>query len=528
MTTHDLYQVLFVATGVLLVSIASVRLSRWAGLPALLLFLGVGLVLGEAGFGVQYEDAEQTRVLGFVALAVILAEGGLTTRWESIRPVLGRSILLATVGVAVSVAVTASFLHLVLGMDLRTALLFGAVVSSTDAAAVFAVVRRLRIRRSVSATLEAESGLNDPLAILLVTVVSSEAWFELNHWAAAALVVYELVAGVLIGLLVARVGQEILRRSALPSAGLYPVATVALAMLAFAVAGVVEASGFAAIYVAALWLGNAKLPHRAATAGFVEALGWIAQIGLFILLGLLASPERLPAAFATAISLGTVLLLVARPLSVVVATLPFRVPWHEQAFLSWAGLRGAVPIVLATIPLSQGIPAAEQIFDVVFLLVVVFTLVQAPTLPYIARQLGVLDAEHTAELTLESAPLDEMGADVLQFEVPPASRLHGVTVVELRLPPGALVSLIVRDGTSMVPDRELRLRHGDHLLLVVPRILREPVERRLRAVSRAGRLAGWYGEEGDPEPSGRPASDLGALIGRLRRRAPAPPAEDRA
>lgn len=517
MTTHDLYTVLLVGTGVLLLAVVSVRFSQWAGLPTLLVYLGLGLALGEAGFGIEYEDAGLTRVLGFVALAIILAEGGFTTRWDSIRPVLGRSLALATVGVAVSVAVTAGFLHLLLGLDLRTSLLFGAVVSSTDAAAVFSVLRRMPVKRRVSSTLEAESGLNDPLAILLVTLLASDGWDSLNPWSTVGLVLYELIGGVLIGLVVARLGQELLRRVALPSSGLYPVATVAIAMLAFAAAGAVEASGFAAIYVAALWLGNANLPHRSTTVGFVEALGWIAQIGLFVLLGLLASPDRLLSALPTALVLGTVLLVVARPASVVLSTFLFRVGVREQAFLSWAGLRGAVPVVLATIPLSQGLPVAQEIFDVVFLLVVVFTLVQAPPLPFLARRLRVVDPEHTSEISIEAAPLEDIHADVLQFDVPVGSLLQGVTVGELRLPQGAVVSLIARDREPLVPAREMRLRETDQLLIVVPRHLREQVERRLRAVSRAGRLAGWYGEKGDPDPEVT-LTDLEILRARFRRR----------
>lgn len=516
-TTSELNVVVLIGTVVILVAIASVRLARWANVPTLLLYLGLGVLLGESALGIQYEDADLTRVLGFVALAIILIEGGFTTRWDAIRPVLGRSVLLATVGVAVSVAVTAGFLVLVLGVDTRTALILGAVVSSTDAAAVFSVLRRLPLRRRVGATLEAESGLNDPLAILLVTLVASDAWFTLNIWSALGLVVYELVAGVLIGLGIAVLGQQTLKRIALPASGLYPVATIAFALLAFAAAGVVGASGFAAVYVAALWLGNAPLPHRAATLGVIEALTWLAQIGLFVLLGLLASPARLADALLPALVVGTVLLVLARPASVVVSVLPFRVPLREQAFLSWAGLRGAVPVVLATIPLSQRLPGAEQVFDVVFLLVIVFTLVQAPTLPWLARRLDVLDDELSAEITVESAPLEDIDADVLQFEVPPGSHLHGVTIGELRLPKGAVVGLIVRDHESMVPAREIRLRHGDQLLIVVPRKLREDVERRLRAVSRAGRLAGWYGESGDLDPDAQ-RSDVALLVERWRRR----------
>ena len=337
------------------------------------------------------------------------------------------------------------------------------------------------------------------MAILLVTVLSSDSWGSLNLGITLLLVVYELVAGVLIGLLVARVGQAILSRVALPASGLYPVATLALALMAFAAAGALGASGFAAVYVAALWLGNAPLPHRATTAGFIESLGWMAQISLFVLLGLLASPSELPGAMLPALVVGLVLLLVARPLSVLVSTLPFGVPWREQTFLSWAGLRGAVPVVLATIPLSRGIGDSALVFNVVFVLVVVFTLVQAPTLPWVARRTGVLDSEATSEIELEYAPLGQLDAVVLQFQIPPDSRLHGVTIGELGLPRGASVSLVVRDDASFVPLDEQRMRRGDQLLLVVPRPLRGNVESRLRAVSRRGRLARWYGEAGAPE-----------------------------
>lgn len=501
MTTQALYLVTLTACFVVLIAVVSQRLTAWAGVPALLLYLGFGLLLGESGVGVRYDDAALTTSLGFFLLAVILADGGITTRWESIRPVLGQSIVLATVGVAVSVGVTAAFAHLLLGLELRTALILGAVVSSTDAAAVFSVLRRIPLRRPVAATLEAESGLNDPLAILLVTVFASDAWGTLNPASTVLLVAYELVAGVLVGLVVARVGQAVLVRVALPASGLYPIATLALALLAFAGAGAIGASGFAAVYVAALWLGNAPLPHRGTTIGFVESLGWMAQISLFVLLGLLASPTELPAALLPALVIGLVLLLVARPMSVAVSVAGFRVPWREQAFLSWAGLRGAVPIVLATIPLASGIGDATLVFNVVFVLVVVFTLVQAPTLPWVARRTGVLDDHATSEIDLEYAPLGQLDAVVLQIGIPGDSRLHGVTIGELGLPRGASVSLIVRDETSFVPADDLRLRHGDQVLMVVPRPLRGQVEQRLRAVSRRGRLARWYGETGGPEPA---------------------------
>ena len=501
MSVADLNLVVLAVTGLLLVAVAAVRLSTRAGLPTLLLYLGLGVVIGEAGLGIEFEDAELTQAVGLVLLGIILTEGGLTTRWPVIRPVLVPSLLLATLGVAVSVAATAAVTYALLDVDLRTAVLLGAVVSSTDAAAVFSVLRTMPLRRRLGATLEAESGFNDPLVVILVTLVVSDGWDRPDPLLALGQVLYQLVAGAAVGLLVARLGETVLRRSALPSVGLYPIATVAFAMSAFALAGIAAASSFMAVYVAGLWLGNARLPHRNATLGFAEGLAWLSQISLFVLLGLLSSPGRLPAALLPALVVGGGLLLLARPLSVLLCATPFRVPWREQAFMSWAGLRGAVPIVVATIPISAGLPAAQQVFDIVFLLVVVFTLVQAPTLPPLARRLGVDEEPDTTEVLIESAPLERMDADLLQATVPAGSRLHGVAMWELRLPPGAVVSLVLRDGRSLVPDRDTSLRHGDHLLLVVPTAARAEVERRLRAVHRAGRLAGWLGEHGEAAPA---------------------------
>jgi cell volume regulation protein A len=500
MDPSDLNLVLLIATCVLLAGVAAVRISTRAGLPSLLLYLAIGLALGESGAGIALEDVDLVQVLGTVALAVILAEGGFTTRWEVIRPAVGLAGALATVGVAVSVTVTAGAAYLLLDVDARTALLLGAVVSSTDAAAVFAVMRTLPIRRRLRATLEAESGFNDPPVIILVTLVTSQAWEATSGWGAAGMMLKQLVIGAVAGLAIARVGQWVLSRSALPSAGLYPLATMAIALLAFAVGGVAGGSPFLAVYVAGLWLGNADLPHKGNTLGFAEGMAWLAQIGLFIMLGLLASPSRLPDALLPALIVGGALLLLARPLSVLLVATPFRVPLREQAFMSWAGLRGAVPIVLATIPITAGLPAAHQVFDVVFLLVIVFTLVQGPTLPFLARRLGVSEDGATREVTIDSAPLEEVDAALMQLAVRRGSRLAGVYVSELRLPQGSQVTLVVREGTTFVPDPTTALRAGDHLLLVTTNAGRAATERRLRAISRAGRLATWYGERGDLEP----------------------------
>ncbi|MFL6129796.1 MAG: potassium/proton antiporter [Mycobacteriales bacterium] len=480
---------------VLLVAVLAVRVSSRLGLPSLLLYLGIGVAIGEAGFGLHFDDAALSQTLGLAALVVILTEGGLTTRWHAVRPAVPMAVLLSTVGVAVSVVVTAAAAVVLLDIGWRTGLLLGAIVSSTDAAAVFSTLRALGLPARLTATLEMESGFNDAPVVILVTLLSSGAVG--SPVAVVALVLYELAAGAVIGVGVAGAAAWMLRQAALPAAGLYPLSVLAVAVGSYALAAVAHASGFLAAYLTGLVLGNVPLPHRRATLGFVEGLAWLAQIGLFVLLGLLVSPARLGAALLPALGIGAALLLLARPLSVLASCVWFRVRWPEQVFISWAGLRGAVPIVLATIPLTAGVPHARSFFDLVFVLVVVFTLVQGTTLDRLARLLGLASAGEPRDVEVDSAPLEDLGADLLQVRIPGRSRLHGVLVRELRLPPGAAVSLLVRDGKGAVPGPDTRLQRGDQLLVVATSQAREEAERRLRAVSRAGRLAGWRGESGE-------------------------------
>lgn len=498
--------VLLIGCVVLLVSVVAVRLASRTGLPALLIYLAIGVAIGEAGLGIQFTDYGLTADLGLVALAVILAEGGLTTRWSVMRPVLPLAIVLSTVGVAVSVAVVTAVAHLALGVDLRTSVILGAVVASTDAAAVFTVLRRLPqpLRPRLRAALETESGLNDAPVVVLVVLASSDAWDTTAPGVLLATVVFELVAGAVLGLVAGRLGRELLARAALPSAGLYPLATVGLVLLSFAGANFLHASGFLAAYVSGIVLGNSRLPHRRAVLGFAGSLALMAEAGLFVLLGLLASPARLVGAVPEALAVALAATLVARPLAVTLSALPFRLPWREQVFLSWAGLRGAVPIVLTTIPVTEGVAGAERVVDAVFVLVVVLTLLQAPTLPRLGRALGVVDAEQVQELEVESAPLDDLRADLLRVHVGEGSRLHGVYVEELRLPAGAQVTLIVRDGRSLVPGPHTHLVRGDSVLFVVPSDVRGAAEDRLRAVARGGKLAGWLPRDGLRGSTGRP------------------------
>ncbi|MEU8957578.1 potassium/proton antiporter [Streptomyces sp. NPDC048518] len=501
MTVHHLNQLLLVCSLVLLVAVAAVRVSSRSGLPSLLLYLGIGVAMGQDGVGdVHFDNAELTQVIGYAALVVILAEGGLGTKWKEIKPALPAAAVLSTVGVAVSVGVTAAGAHYLVGLEWRQALIIGAVVSSTDAAAVFSVLRKVPLPSRVTGVLEAESGFNDAPVVILVVAFSTvgpvDDWYVL-----LGEIALELAIGAAFGLAVGWLGAYGLRHVALPASGLYPIAVMAIAVTAYAAGAMAHGSGFLAVYLAAMVLGNARLPHWPATRGFAEGLGWIAQIGMFVLLGLLVTPHDLLDDTWPAVLIGLVLTVVARPLEVVLSLLPFRMPWQEKALLSWAGLRGAVPIILATIPMVSDVEDSQRIFNIVFVLVVVYTLVQGPTLPWLARKLRLGDSSEAADLGVESAPLERLQGHLLSVAIPKGSRMHGVEVGELRLPPGSAVTLVVRDGESFVPLPTTVLRRGDELLVVATDPVRDAAEKRLRAVGHGGKLASWLGTDGEKHQS---------------------------
>jgi cell volume regulation protein A len=492
----SLEMTLGVAAAVVLLGVFAVRVSTWLGLPSLLVYLAIGVLLGESVLGIEFSDARLTESIGLAALVLILAEGGLTTRWTAVRPALGVGLALSTVGVAVSIGVIASGLHLLLGLDWRAAFLWGAVLSSTDAAAVFSVLRGVGVSSRLAGMLELESGANDAPVVLMVVLLASG---DPITWLTPLLVLYELGAGGVLGALFGFAGAWALRRAALPATGLYPLAALAVCVLAYSTGQLAHASGLLAVYVAALVLGNADLPHRGDVRSFAEGMGWLAQIGLFVLLGLFVSPPRLVDAIVPALVAGVVLILAARPLSVLASAAPFRLHWRDQVFLSWAGLRGAVPIVFALVAFIEGAPSGRALVDVVFVLVVGLTLLQGTTLPWVARRLRVSREAEPRELSVDAAPLDQLSADLLQVQVPVGSQLRGVYLRELRLPRGAVVSLVVRNGHGFTPTDDTRLRERDQLLVVTTAKARKAAEDRIRAVDQRGRLARWH--------AGREASD---------------------
>lgn len=478
---------MLLAALVTLVAIGGIRVGARLGLPALLFFLLFGMVLGEAGFGLQFDDATLAQGLGYGALALILAEGGLTTKWREIRPSIGLAALLATVGVIVTIALMTVIGHYALGLPILLALLFGAINAGTDAAAVFSVLRGISLPARVKSVLEGESGLNDAPTVLIVTAATAVAIGDQPSGGipvVALMILVQLIGGIALGAALGAVGVFVLRRFALPAAGLYPLAALAWALLAYGVATQIGVSGFAAVYICAMVLGNGRLPHQQATQAFVEGTGWIAQIGLFVMLGMLASPGRITWEIAAlGLLAGLFLTFLVRPIAVAVCAVWFKVPWREQAFLSWAGLRGAVPIILATVPMAAQMDDADMLFDVVLVFVVAYTAIQAPSLPWVARRLGLTEVAPCTVVQIEPAPMDEERADLVRVTITKDSVLTRSPLFEVDLPSKTQVSLVMRGDSSFVPTSETHLQRHDQLLVVIPAEDEERVQEYFRGLS---------------------------------------------
>jgi cell volume regulation protein A len=453
------------ATGVLLAaSVLASRTSGRAGVPAALLFLFVGMAAGVAG--VHFDDYRLAFRAGTVALVLILFDGGLSTPLASVRRVVAPAALLATVGVALT-ALFAALAARAVGLPWPEAALFGAIVSSTDAAAVFSVLRgaRIQLRRRVAHVLELESGVNDPMAVILTLgFTEALAAHRAPGLSFAPEVLLQLAVGLLVGWLVGRGGRLVLPRARLAAGGLYPVLTLSLGFLAFGAATLLHGSGFLAVYVAAVTLGNGPLPYRTGLVRVHDAMAWFSQVAMFLLLGLLAEPGRLAGIALPGLALALFLVLVARPAAVAPALLPFRFAPREIAFLAWTGLRGAVPIILATYPVLSGVPGGERIFDLVFFVVVVSTLLQGTPIRWLARKLDLVAPGPPApRAVLEIVSRDPLAGEVLSYYVEEASAVAGSTIADLPFPEGATVMLIVR-GSELVPPRgATTLEPGDHV-----------------------------------------------------------------
>ena len=491
---HDA-ELILVAGALLAAGIIGALLADRVRIPGLLLFLALGMLAGSEGIGgIEFDNTELARTLGTIALVLILFEGGLTAGWSEIRPVLGTAASLATVGTAVTAALAGIAAKWIFGLSTLEGMIVGAAIAATDSAAIFAVLRRSTLEKRLARSLEGESGMNDPVAVLLV--IGFIDWIQQPGYGItdmAGLLALKLALGAAIGLALGRLSVTALDRVRLPTDGIYPVATIAIAGLAYGLAEVAHGSGLLATYLTALALGSSRIPARRTVVAFHEGVGWVAQIGLFILLGLLVFPSTLGDVAAEGLALSAVLILVARPFAAFVATLFAPLNLRERTMLGWAGLRGATPIWLATFPVVAGVGTGEELFSIVFFVVVTSTLIQGASFEPLAKRLGLTtDEPALPRRLLESGRIRRMGGDVVSYRLRPGAAAAGHMVRELGLPREALVNVIVRDGRAIPPRGSTEVREGDELHILVRGELREEVEELTRQ---------WHeGPVGTPPP----------------------------
>jgi potassium/hydrogen antiporter len=449
----------------LLLSVVGSRFSALAGVPSLLVFLAIGMLAGSDGpGGIEFTNYPLTFVLGSVALAFIIFDGGLRTRWESVRPVLSVGISLASLAVVATAAVTGAFARYALGLSWTEALLLGAIVSSTDAAAVFSVLRArsLALRGTVKQVLEFEAGSNDPMAVLLtISVLSYAAAAEPGAAPVVTLLVTQVVLGLAGGWAGGKAVVALINHVGIEYEGLYSVLLLAFVILLFAATAALGGSGFLAAYVSGLVVGNSKLLHKTSLLKFHDGIAWIAQISLFLTLGLLVFPSHLPPVALDGLLLAAFLMLVARPISVLISAPTRRLHWKEKLFISWVGLRGAAPILLATLPWSAGVPSAEYLFNLVFFVVVVSVLTQGTSISWLARALGLV--EPLREEPEERTGILPAGFIFAEIEVKPGAPADNRKLFELRLPSGVVLTSIEREGRYIVPEGETRFAAKDRI-----------------------------------------------------------------
>ena len=464
--------ILLVGSVLILASVALARLSDNLGIPTLLLFLGIGMLAGSEGpGGIFFDDARLAQSVGIIALTFILFAGGLDTRWREVRPVFWQAASLATLGVFVTALTVAFFLSAALKMPLLVGLLLGAVVSSTDAAAVFSVLRskHVSLRGQLKPLLELESGSNDPMAVFLtVGFIELLTVAESSLGTIALLFIVQMGVGAAFGLAAGKVMVFLLNRLKLSYEGIYPVFALASAALIYGATATVGGSGFLAVYVAGVVAGNSEFVHKKSLLRFFDGLAWLSQIAMFLTLGLLVWPSHLLPVMGIGLVVSAVLMFIARPVSVFLSLSFSNVTWREKLIISWVGLRGAVPIVLATFPLLAGLPDAEFIFNVVFFIVLTSVLLQGWSIPAVARMLHLdVPLERKRRYPIEFAAVEGVDTELVDLIVPFNSAVAGRSIVELALPQDSLIVPISRNDNFIVPSGGTVLQEGDTVLVLV-------------------------------------------------------------
>lgn len=460
-----------VVSSLLLFGIVASRLSGVFGVPALLIFIAVGLLAGDEGIGrIPFYDAQITQFVGVAALVFILFSGGLDSNWMAMRRALRGGLALSTLGVILTAGMVGLFAHWMLGFSLLEGLLLGAIISSTDAAAVFSVLRSrsVGLRRNIEPMLELESGSNDPMAIFLtVTMISLIKTPELSGGDLLLSFVRQFALGGLGGYLGGKAMVWIINHLRLGYDGLYPVLTTTMMLFVYSSVSLLGGNGFLAVYLAGLMMAQAEFIHKRSLLRFHDGAAWLMQITMFTLLGLLVTPSRVLAVAGVGLAVSAFLIFIARPISVFASLLPFRMHLRDITMIAWVGLRGAAPIILATFPLLAGIERSAEIFNIVFFVVITSVLLQGTTIVPVARWLGVNDpvARRRSPL-MEFTTNESFHGELAELVVPPHSAVVGQKIVDMACPKGALIVLVGRGGDYIVPQGSTILHEEDTLLVL--------------------------------------------------------------
>jgi len=465
---HSLEFILLVASLLLIFSVLASRISSAFGVPSLLIFLGIGMLAGSEGpGGIEFNDYSLSYAIGSVCLAFIIFDGGMRTSWKSVRPILPVGISLSSIGVVVTAVSTGAFAHYALKLSWIEGLLLGAIVSSTDAAAVFSILRAksLELKGTLKQTLEFEAGSNDPMAIFLTVGVLTFATAKVSGPGALLLFfVMQAGLGLLLGWLAGRGVRSLINHIRIEYEGLYSVLLLGLVILVFSGTAALGGSGFLAVYVFGIVLGNSELLHKGSMLRFHDGIAWIAQISVFLALGLLSFPSHLLPVWKEGVLLALFMMFVARPLCVLISAPTARFSKRERTFVSWVGLRGAAPIILATLPWSANLPNAEYYFNLVFFVVLLSVLLQGMTIPWIAKKLDIIeplkeDPPHEVSLGLLPA-----GFITVELEVGRESLAVGRRIIDLALPAGVLLTSLERSGRYVIPKGDTIFEFGDRIL----------------------------------------------------------------
>ena len=456
----------------LIIGVITTKFSTRLGMPALILFIAVGMITGSDGLGfISFDNAKMAQLVGVFALIIILFEGGLQTKWSTVKAVAKPSLSLATLGVILTTVVVAVAAKLILGVSWMEGFLFGAIVGSTDAAAVFAVLKGQNIKAKLGATLEAESGSNDPMAMFLtISIIELMVTEGSSYFALIGTFFWQMGVGLGIGVLLGKLATFAINKINLDSSGLYPVFALAFALLTYSATALVGASGLLAVYVAALLVGNSELTYRQSIFRFNEGFAWMAQIMMFTILGLLVFPTQLFTfdIIWKGLLLAIILIVVARPIAVFLSTLGMGFGVKEKVFLSWAGLRGAVPIVLATFPMIAGVENSQLVFNVVFFVVLTSCLIQGSTISILAEKLGLTGPTRSEPPhTLELVSIGQANAEIMEYEVSSATPIVGERLVDITFPKDVLINAIIRHNDLITPQGNTQILAGDVLYILV-------------------------------------------------------------